>query len=69
LFTALNNQFHSTDMSQPMANLPVMIFQFAMSPYEGWQQLAWAGALIITAAILILSISARLLLHANTFEK
>ncbi|HLW75022.1 MAG TPA: phosphate ABC transporter permease PstA [Gammaproteobacteria bacterium] len=69
LFTALNNQFHSTDMSQPMANLPVMIFQFAMSPYEGWQQLAWAGALIITAAILILSISARLLLRANTFEK
>ena len=69
LFTALNNQFHSTDMSQPMANLPVMIFQFAMSPYEGWQQLAWAGALIITAAILILSISARLLLRANTSEK
>ena len=66
LFTALNNQFRSTDMGQPMANLPVMIFQFAMSPYEGWQHLAWAGALIITAAILILSITARLLLSAKT---
>jgi len=69
LFTALNNQFRSTDMSQPMANLPVMIFQFAMSPYEGWQHLAWAAALIITAAILILSIAARLLLRANSFGK
>ena len=69
LFTALNNQFHSTDMSQPMANLPVMIFQFAMSPYEGWQHLAWAAALIITAAILILSIAARVLLRTNSFGK
>jgi phosphate transport system permease protein len=69
LFTALNNQFHSTDMSQPMANLPVMIFQFAMSPYEGWQHLAWAAALMITGAILILSIAARFLLRTNSFEK
>lgn len=69
LFTALNNQFRSTDMAQPMANLPVMIFQFAMSPYEGWQHLAWAAALIITGAILILSISARLLLSVNSFGK
>ena len=68
LFTALNNQFDS-NMSQPMANLPVMIFQFAMSPYEGWQHLAWAAALIITAAILILSIAARLLLRTNSFGK
>ena len=69
LFTALNNQFRSADMSQPIANLPVMIFQFAMSPYESWQHLAWAAALIITAAILILSISARFLLRSNTFGK
>ncbi|HSN18524.1 MAG TPA: phosphate ABC transporter permease PstA [Gammaproteobacteria bacterium] len=69
LFTALNNQFRSTDMSQPMANLPVMIFQFAMSPYEGWRHLAWAAALIITTAILILSILARLLLRTNSFGK
>ena len=61
LFTALNNQFWSTDMSQPMANLPVVIFQFAMSPYDDWQRLAWGGALIITAAILALNIVARTL--------
>ncbi|HUA24699.1 MAG TPA: phosphate ABC transporter permease PstA [Steroidobacteraceae bacterium] len=59
LFTALNNQFWSTDLRTPMANLPVAIFQFALSPYENWQQLAWEGALIITFAILILSIVAR----------
>ena len=59
LFTALNNQFWSTDMSQPMANLPVVIFQFALSPYDDWQRLAWGGALIVTAAILILNIIAR----------
>jgi phosphate transport system permease protein len=52
-----------------MANLPVMIFQFAMSPYEGWQHLAWAAALMITTAILILSILARLLLRTNSFGK
>jgi phosphate transport system permease protein len=62
LFTALNNQFWSSNLNAPMANLPVVIFQFALSPYKDWQQLAWAGALIITATILILSISARILL-------
>ncbi|MFC2968805.1 phosphate ABC transporter permease PstA [Acidimangrovimonas pyrenivorans] len=59
LFTALNNQFWSTDMNQPMANLPVVIFQFAMSPYDDWQRLAWGGALLITVAILALNILAR----------
>jgi phosphate transport system permease protein len=62
LFTALNNQFWSTNLNAPMANLPVVIFQFALSPYKDWQDLAWAGALIITATILILSISARVIL-------
>jgi phosphate transport system permease protein len=59
LFTALNNQFWSGNMNQPMANLPVVIFQFAMSPYEDWQRLAWAGALLITFAVLTLNILAR----------
>ncbi len=59
LFTALNNQFFSTDMGSPMANLPVVIFQFAMSPYDNWIRLAWAGALIITLAVLLLNIIAR----------
>ncbi len=62
LFTALNNQFWSTNLNAPMANLPVVIFQFALSPYKEWQDLAWAGALIITVSILILSISARVVL-------
>jgi phosphate transport system permease protein len=62
LFTALNNQFWSTDLLAPMANLPVVIYQFALSPYEDWQHLAWAGALLITLAILLLSIAARILL-------
>jgi len=62
LFTALNNQFWSNNLDAPMANLPVVIFQFALSPYKDWQDLAWAGALIITATILLLSISARILL-------
>ena len=61
LFTALNNQFWSSNMDQPMANLPVVIFQFAMSPYEDWQQLAWAGALLITLSVLTLNILARVL--------
>ena len=61
LFTSLNNQFWSADMNAPMANLPVVIFQFAMSPYEDWQRLAWVGALLITAAVLSLSIIARVL--------
>lgn len=59
LFTSLNNQFWSTDLSQPMASLPVVIFQFAMSPYENWQDLAWAGVFIITMAVLALNILAR----------
>ena len=62
LFTALNNQFWSTHLNAPMANLPVVIFQFALSPYKDWQDLAWAGALIITLTILLLSISARVIL-------
>jgi phosphate transport system permease protein len=61
LFTALNNQFWSSNMDQPMANLPVVIFQFAMSPYNDWQQLAWAGALLITFSVLALNIAARVL--------
>jgi len=59
LFTALNNQFFSWDMNKPMANLPVMIFQFAMSPYENWVSLAWGGALLITLTVLALNIIAR----------
>ena len=61
LFTALNNQFFSNNLGRPMANLPVVIFQYAMSPYKDWQQLAWTGALLITAFILVLSIVARLI--------
>jgi phosphate transport system permease protein len=61
LFTALNNQFFSTDLNAPMASLPVVIFQFALSPYKDWQSLAWIGALIITFAVLALSIVARAL--------
>ena len=59
LFTSLNNQFWSSNMNQPMANLPVVIFQFAMSPYEDWHTLAWAGALLITFSVLTLNILAR----------
>jgi phosphate transport system permease protein len=69
LFTALNNQFWSTNLNAPMANLPVVIFQFALSPYKDWQDLAWAGALIITVTILILSISARVLLALLQTER
>jgi phosphate transport system permease protein len=61
LFTALNNQFWTADMTQPMASLPVSIFKFAMSPYENWQQLAWAGVFLITVAVLALNILARVL--------
>jgi phosphate transport system permease protein len=61
LFTALNNQFWSLDPTQPISSLPVVIFQFALSPYKEWQQLAWTGALIITLAVLTLSICARAL--------
>ena len=65
LFTALNNQFWSKDMDQPMANLPVVIFQFAMSPYDDWQSLAWAGALLITFSVLTLNIVARVLFRQS----
>jgi phosphate transport system permease protein len=69
LFTALNNQFWSHNLNAPMANLPVVIFQFALSPYKEWQDLAWAGALIITVTILVLSISARVLLALLQSER
>jgi phosphate transport system permease protein len=65
LFTALNNQFWSTNLNMPMANLPVVIFQFAMSPYEDWQHLAWAGALLITFTILVINIIARIFLRVR----
>ena len=69
LFTALNNQFWSGDLNGPMANLPVVIFQFAMSPYADWQRLAWGGALLITASILVLNITARLLAAWSSFKQ
>jgi phosphate transport system permease protein len=65
LFTSLNNQFWSTDLNAPVASLPVVIFQFALSPYKDWQSLAWTGALIITSAVLALSIAARALAAAS----
>jgi phosphate transport system permease protein len=65
LFTALNNQFFSVDMNAPMANLPVVIFQFAMSPYDNWRELAWGGALLITFSVLALNIVARLLVRSG----
>jgi phosphate transport system permease protein len=61
LFTALSNQFFTADLSKPMANLPVTIFKFAMSPFENWQKLAWAGVLLITLGVLFLNILARVL--------
>jgi phosphate transport system permease protein len=64
LFTALSNQFWSSNIGAPMANLPVVIFQFALSPYPNWQQLAWSGALLITVSILILSITARVVVSS-----
>jgi phosphate transport system permease protein len=66
LFTALNNQFFSTDLGAPMANLPVVIYQFATSPYDDWQRLAWGGALLITVTILALNIVARWVAGART---
>ena len=68
LFTALDNQFFTTDPLRPMSSLPPVIFQFALSPYKEWQQLAWTGALIITLAVLALSIMARVL-SASTKQK
>jgi phosphate transport system permease protein len=64
LFTALNNQFWSHSLNEPIANLPVVIFQFAMSPYKDWQHLAWAGALLITLTILLINILVRLFLKS-----
>lgn len=68
LFTALNNQFWSTNLDQPIANVPVVIFQFAMSPYADWQRLAWAGALIAALAVLALSITSRLIIKGRSFR-
>ncbi len=65
LFTALNNQFLSFDMNKPLANLPVVIFQFAASPFQDWNTLAWAGATLITLAVLALNIIARNLFHKH----
>lgn len=65
LFTALNNQFWTSSLSEPMASLPVTIFKFAMSPYENWQQLAWAGVFLITAAVLGLNILARVITRSK----
>jgi len=65
LFTALNNQFFNSDMSSPMANLPVVIFQFAMSPYDNWIRLAWGGALLVTMAVLLLNIMARIFFRSK----
>jgi phosphate transport system permease protein len=69
LFTALNNQFWSTDLNAPMANLPVVIFQFAVSPYDDWRNLAWAGALLITISVLGLNIMARLLVGSAAKQR
>jgi phosphate transport system permease protein len=66
LFTALNNQFWSTDLNAPMSSLPVTIFQFALSPYQDWQKLAWTGALLITFTVLALNIVARSFLGTRT---
>jgi len=65
LFTALNNQFWSTDMSNSMANLPVVIFQFAMSPYDDWRELAWAAALLITVLVLGMNVLTRVLMRGH----
>jgi phosphate transport system permease protein len=63
LFTALSNQFWTSNLGEPMASLPVTVFKFAMSPYENWQKLAWAGVFIITVGVLLLNIAARVLLR------
>ncbi|MEF3194164.1 MAG: phosphate ABC transporter permease PtsA, partial [Halothiobacillaceae bacterium] len=65
LFTALNNQFWTLNMNEPIANLPVVIFQFAMSPYDDWRELAWAAALLITVLVLGMNILARSLLRGH----
>ncbi|AWL07609.1 phosphate ABC transporter permease PstA [Massilia oculi] len=66
LFTALNNQFYSHDMNAPLANLPVVIYQFAMSPYDDWRSLAWGGALLVTATVLLLNIISRTMFAQKT---
>jgi phosphate transport system permease protein len=66
LFTALSNQFWTSSLGQPMASLPVTIFKFAMSPYENWQKLAWAGVFLITLAVLLLNIAARILSRSKS---
>ena len=68
MFTALNNQFFSADMNAPMANLPVVIFQFAMSPFDDWKTLAWAASLLITLAVLLLNILARTVFRQRTMR-
>lgn len=68
LFTALNNQFWSADLSQPLANVPVVIFQYAMSPYEEWHTLAWAGAFVLTAFVLVLNLTVRILARKGTHK-
>lgn len=68
LFTALNNQFWSVNLNAPLSSLPAVIFQFALSPYKEWQQLAWTGALIITLAVLALSVTARMLASRGTVK-
>ena len=65
LFTALNNQYWTTDLTSPMANVPVVIFQYAMSPYENWHSLAWAGAFILTLFVLLISLVARAIVSRN----
>ena len=69
LFTALNNQFMNLDMSEPMGNLPVVIYQFAMSPYENWQQLAWGGALLIALMVLAINIGTRILFSQTDLKQ
>ncbi len=66
LFTALNNQYFTTNMAEPMANIPVVIFQYALAPYDAWHALAWAGALLMTLFVLVISVGARFLLRART---
>jgi phosphate transport system permease protein len=65
LFTALNNQYWTADLSSPMASVPVVIFQYAMSPYESWHALAWAGAFVVTVFVLLLSVLSRAILLRN----
>jgi phosphate transport system permease protein len=65
LFTALNNQFWSLDLNRPMSNLPMVIFQFAMSPYDNWISLAWGGALLIALLVLAINIGARLMFRSK----